>query len=1109
MSIFRSTFTKEVQGQLKARQNALNNRNPQAIQQINARNAWVRMTSGVDVATKPNLASQYILQGGVLLDKKLRSGIGVSTGAYNTQTPQGSPHIRGIRPMPGITSVDIKSASAYGSLREVTVNFICHDISQLEELELLYMRPGYTVLVEWGWLPYLNNKGNIVNIVDFYDDVLKGGKDFPTILSELFQRSKQHDGNYDATYGYVKNYSWTARMDGGYDCQTTIISIGEILESLKVNVTSFDMEDRNDIDNSGLLFGERYTRTQQLPELVNNPLAIQTVTVTENVGSSLFLPDLQENYAENTLVGLLYELTEFIKTEFPKQKVGKIASITHTDLYYEGVTYDLLGLEYPTADVSTDKTSTAVKSYITLESFLQLLNNYVVLGTNAANGNYFPIVELSTKPNKYDAQDLSEEEKESLLCLAHPLQVSVDVDVCLITSPIYAKGFSVAITEALADQEQGNTNNGFEGIAKSIYDRLVNVGRTENEDPIAQDLVKDLGLKQSEYSTSKAEKFAKAFYKVAKDSYKPTINASGQTVVWKPEFAFNIINKLSNNFGTNVLTEEERKKLQPTLDILLSQSTYEAFEATQSSTQTQTVADDGTTTTTTAFNPIDYLNDMQTNSNVKKFEYGTGQDELGKIGNIYLNITNLQQLARNTDGTASEKKEIKIYDYLKKVLSQVQESIGNVNNFDIHTDPVDSNPRVIDINYTDTKSAKEKIFNNAFKIEIANTSGSVRSYNLQSQIFPEQSAMVSISAQVGSGGEQGLQNNTLLDFNRGVTDRIIAKKIDPVSNLDPAAKSDEAKAEKIKNSVIALQEYILPKTETQEDKTPDTNTSNSNKYKAALRDLIAYVQGITNSQSKNRAIIPVKISLTMDGIGGLVIGHLFQFPSELLPAGYKFDNTEVGAKLLQTVMRLGHRIENNDWTTTIEAYNIVFNNPSGTLTFRDLFKEGKLNLPTTNSTSQTNFVATNDDAKKSAEKYLGRLLSNDEWTQLVSATFAEASGNQTERAYVMGVILNRVRTNFGRYGNTVAAQLGGRNQFQAVTGTKNNPGPSNNYRQGPNKSAADSIYGAALNILPQVPKTYLSFTAALDSAYGAGTNPGFRQTLLDKGGIRIGNTIFA
>ena len=59
----------------------------------------------------------------------------------------------GLRPMPGITNMDIKSKSAYGSLREAVVNFQCWDIHQLEELELLYMRPGYTVLVEWRWSP--------------------------------------------------------------------------------------------------------------------------------------------------------------------------------------------------------------------------------------------------------------------------------------------------------------------------------------------------------------------------------------------------------------------------------------------------------------------------------------------------------------------------------------------------------------------------------------------------------------------------------------------------------------------------------------------------------------------------------------------------------------------------------------------------------------------------------------------------------------------------------------------------------------------------------------------------------------------------------------------
>jgi hypothetical protein len=116
----------------------------------------------------------------------------------------------------------------------------------------------------------------------------------------------------------------------------------------------------------------------------------------------------------------------------------------------------------------------------------------------------------------------------------------------------------------------------------------------------------------------------------------------------------------------------------------------------------------------------------------------------------------------------------------------------------------------------------------------------------------------------------------------------------------------------------------------------------------------------------------------MDGIGGLVIGHLFQFPSELLPAGYKFDKTtEVGAKLLQTVMRLGHKIENNDWTTTIEAYNIVFNDPTGSLTFSDLFSKGTLNLPAAssgNTPNATKFIL--DLAKDNIASIKGNELNN-------------------------------------------------------------------------------------------------------------------------------------
>ena len=83
-----------------------------------------------------------------------RSGFaGVSKNRFGTA--YGDPTIRanpgedyGSVPMPGITMANIRTKSAYGSLREAKVDFVCHNQRQLEALELLYMRPGIPILLE-------------------------------------------------------------------------------------------------------------------------------------------------------------------------------------------------------------------------------------------------------------------------------------------------------------------------------------------------------------------------------------------------------------------------------------------------------------------------------------------------------------------------------------------------------------------------------------------------------------------------------------------------------------------------------------------------------------------------------------------------------------------------------------------------------------------------------------------------------------------------------------------------------------------------------------------------------------------------------------------------
>ena len=145
-------------------------------------------------------------------------------------------------------------------------------------------------------------------------------------------------------------------------------------------------------------------------------------------------------------------------------------------------------------------------------------------------------------------------------------------------------------------------------------------------------------------------------------------------------------------------------------------------------------------------------------------------------------------------------------------------------------------------------------------------------------------------------------------------------------------------------------------------------------------------------------------------------------------------------------------------------------------------------------------------ARASAEKYLGREMSDDEWNYLIRATGAESSYNTEEYAMVMGSMLNRAR-DYGK--NGVIAALTAKNQFQAVTGTAaDGHKPSANFVRGPSDKQMRAILYAAINILPKVSHQQRNFTAANPAAYGAGTNIGYLHAMNKAGGTRVGGTVF-
>jgi hypothetical protein len=348
MSIFKDSFHPSIQSQLDTRQEAINIRTPQNLQYFNSRNAWIRLSSSVNVfkknvpyntesaLTASNydnvLAKQYVLQGGILNDgNKLRAGLGDFSYAYSNVGADGEAYRLGIRPMPGITSLDIKSKGAYGSLRYATVNFQAWDIKQLEDLELLYMRPGYSVLLEWGWAPFLNNKGQLTTTVDYTDIIDTDWK-----KEELFKRQYAratngiyfnesgsqvtitgYEGNADSMFGMIKNYSWKARMDGGYDCTMEIISMGEVMESLKTNYAP--------MDNLQSLSAKGAIIPYLAPKRDNTKFK-----VTADM-------DLSGSYSQNILAGVFTELWGVGKQidGDEKEGVGLVIQDLNKNCYYD------------------------------------------------------------------------------------------------------------------------------------------------------------------------------------------------------------------------------------------------------------------------------------------------------------------------------------------------------------------------------------------------------------------------------------------------------------------------------------------------------------------------------------------------------------------------------------------------------------------------------------------------------------------------------------------------------------------------------------------------------------------------------------------------------
>jgi len=139
--------------------------------------------------------------------------------------------------MPGITSAEIKTETR-GSLKTATIQLKAYNKQQFDIIDLLYMRLGFSMLLEWGHSTYYDNNEKFEPSKNnsLASSFLNGQMNYSNYLDKIAKNKLKSNGNYDALVGKVVNFNWTFEKDMSYSITITLRSMGDVIESLKTNI---------------------------------------------------------------------------------------------------------------------------------------------------------------------------------------------------------------------------------------------------------------------------------------------------------------------------------------------------------------------------------------------------------------------------------------------------------------------------------------------------------------------------------------------------------------------------------------------------------------------------------------------------------------------------------------------------------------------------------------------------------------------------------------------------------------------------------------------------------------------------------------------------------
>ena len=369
-----------------------------------------------------------------------RSGVAKTNSLWNASNSYGLGGTEfGLNPAPGLISAKIDSKNR-GSIRTADIEIKAFNKFQFEMLELVYLRLGFTMMLEWGWDKYIDNKKQTIENVGTTVIENQFFKSKPTSQLEMLKNIEairnQYQGNYDGFFGKVVNFDWNFNKNGSYDIKLKLVTLGDVVESIKTKTTAVSLSVKKigelvlDVENE-----EEKKRLESLlnSDIVNNadssPLAqsfyvdILDPKKWDNSNDNFFSwNNLQKDFtsddAKSSQALAAFTGTPLEGEDRSFERTESIIDKNLSDPFGLKGTFKALNILFGDAVQNPLKNNDQYSYYTTFEVLLNRINKYCIPSVGA-NGEIEK--QLKVLPVGNDN-----------LCSAFPNQLSFDPKICLI-----------------------------------------------------------------------------------------------------------------------------------------------------------------------------------------------------------------------------------------------------------------------------------------------------------------------------------------------------------------------------------------------------------------------------------------------------------------------------------------------------------------------------------------------------------------------------------------------------------------------------------------------------------------------------------------------------